>query len=193
MRRLALMAVLCLAAMLVYATVAGAQEDRDCDDFSSTEQATAALRPGDPELLDADDDGIACEDNGSDSGGGAATSSGLSPSRDRDCDDFSSTERATAALRPGDPERLDADDDGIACEDDASGAAATPASPTASPSPSPTPSPSATATSSPTASASASAAPLPDTGGIAPVLPAAALLILGCGIFGSVRLIRRNS
>lgn len=40
------------------------------------------------------------------------------PAGDRDCPDFGSQAEAQAALdsRAGDPERLDADDDGIACE-----------------------------------------------------------------------------
>jgi hypothetical protein len=38
--------------------------DRDCPDFASQADAQAAFDavPGDPERLDADDDGIACED-----------------------------------------------------------------------------------------------------------------------------------
>jgi hypothetical protein len=35
--------------------------DRDCGDFTSQAQAQAALLPGDPERLDADGDGVACE------------------------------------------------------------------------------------------------------------------------------------
>lgn len=35
--------------------------DRDCADFASQAEAQAALQPGDPERLDRDDDGIACE------------------------------------------------------------------------------------------------------------------------------------
>ena len=35
--------------------------DRDCADFSSRTAAQAALLPGDPEQLDPDDDGLACE------------------------------------------------------------------------------------------------------------------------------------
>jgi hypothetical protein len=40
-----------------------ASADRDCDDFASQQDAQDALdaAPGDPERLDADDDGIACE------------------------------------------------------------------------------------------------------------------------------------
>lgn len=39
------------------------------------------------------------------------------PAADRDCPDFSSQAAAQAALVPGDPERLDRDNDGLACED----------------------------------------------------------------------------
>lgn len=46
--------------------------DRDCPDFSSQAAAQAALVPGDPERLDRDKDGIACEDNEYRSGGSSA-------------------------------------------------------------------------------------------------------------------------
>jgi hypothetical protein len=36
--------------------------------------------------------------------------------RDRDCSDFADRSEAQRALRPGDPDRLDADKDGLACE-----------------------------------------------------------------------------
>jgi Excalibur calcium-binding domain len=40
-------------------------DDRDCADFASQADAQAALtaESGDPDNLDADDDGIACEDH----------------------------------------------------------------------------------------------------------------------------------
>jgi hypothetical protein len=55
--------VLALGATLPLAGIANAQPDRDCPDFASQAEAQAALdsRAGDPERLDADDDGIACE------------------------------------------------------------------------------------------------------------------------------------
>lgn len=37
--------------------------DRDCADFSSQAEAQAALLPGDPEHLDPDNDGVACENH----------------------------------------------------------------------------------------------------------------------------------
>ncbi|SHN69537.1 Excalibur calcium-binding domain-containing protein [Geodermatophilus obscurus] len=49
---------------LGFAGTANAATDRDCPDFASQAAAQAAFDavPGDPERLDADDDGIACED-----------------------------------------------------------------------------------------------------------------------------------
>jgi hypothetical protein len=43
-------------------TAAGAPADKDCDDFKFQEDAQSQLLPGDPYRLDADHDGIACED-----------------------------------------------------------------------------------------------------------------------------------
>lgn len=37
--------------------------DRDCADFGSQAEAQAALLPGDPERLDPDSDGLACENH----------------------------------------------------------------------------------------------------------------------------------
>jgi hypothetical protein len=63
LRNMAVAAVLAAAATLPLAGIANAQPDRDCPDFASQAEAQAALdsRPGDPERLDADNDGIACE------------------------------------------------------------------------------------------------------------------------------------
>jgi hypothetical protein len=44
--------------------------DYDCADFATQEEAQEYLEPGDPYRLDADDDGIACEDLPSGGGGG---------------------------------------------------------------------------------------------------------------------------
>jgi hypothetical protein len=65
-------AALCLtiASMMlvlgVFAIPSQAQADLDCSDFRTQEEAQAELRrdPSDPHGLDADDDGIACEDFG---------------------------------------------------------------------------------------------------------------------------------
>jgi Excalibur calcium-binding domain len=52
---------------------------------------------------------------------------GTANAADRDCPDFASQAEAQAAFAavPGDPERLDGDDDGVACEDYAYPAAST--------------------------------------------------------------------
>jgi MYXO-CTERM domain-containing protein len=56
-------AVLTVAGTLPLAGPAHAQPDRDCPDFASQAEAQEALdnAPGDPERLDANDDGVACE------------------------------------------------------------------------------------------------------------------------------------
>ncbi len=72
MRRLLLLAALCALAVLVVAPQALAQADLDCADFATQAQAQAELEadPSDPNGLDADDDGIACETAGLPPGGG---------------------------------------------------------------------------------------------------------------------------
>lgn len=49
------------AASLPLAGIAVGQGDRDCRDFGSQSEAQNSLRPGDPERLDANKNGIACE------------------------------------------------------------------------------------------------------------------------------------
>jgi hypothetical protein len=53
------------AAVLSLGTGTANAADRDCPDFTSQAAAQAAFNavPGDPERLDADDDGKACEDH----------------------------------------------------------------------------------------------------------------------------------
>jgi hypothetical protein len=73
-RSLAVAAVIAAATTLPMAGVAFAQ-DRNCSDFEFQEDAQAALRSGDPDNLDDDDDGEACETlprRGSSSGRGAS-------------------------------------------------------------------------------------------------------------------------
>ena len=83
---LAALAVLLLAAMAFSARMAWefvpsafAQEDLDCADFATQEEAQAVLDvdPSDPNGLDADSDGIACEEL---PGGGGTPSPSPSPS-----------------------------------------------------------------------------------------------------------------
>ena len=72
----------------------------------------------DPNGLDADNDGIACEELSDDGAGGGGTGAG-----DLDCADFATQAAAQRELErdPADPNNLDADDDGVACEELANG------------------------------------------------------------------------
>ena len=77
-----------LAAFLFGAPGASAQADQNCDDFATQEEAQAVLDadPSDPNGLDADDDGIACEDLPSGGGSPAPTTTVVSAPGD-DVDD----------------------------------------------------------------------------------------------------------
>src|SRR5215207_8911841 len=115
------------AVMLIFAAPSFAQEDQyDCASFGSQESAQAELErdPSDPSNLDADDDGIACEDY--DYGGTGAGTQGADSGGDLDCADFATQAEAQAEFNadPTDPNGLDADDDGKACEELAGGSEA---------------------------------------------------------------------
>ncbi len=92
---------------------AQAQDQYDCASFGSQESAQAELEsdPSDPSNLDADNDGVACEDYDYGAGGGGGEG-------DLDCANFATQQEAQAELErdPSDPHGLDADNDGIACE-----------------------------------------------------------------------------
>jgi Excalibur calcium-binding domain len=95
----------------------------DCSDFDTQEEAQAQLLPGDPYGLDGDNDGMACDtlpSGGTTSGGSPVGGGG---GRDLDCADFATQEEAQAVLETdlSDPNGLDADNDGIACEELAGG------------------------------------------------------------------------
>ncbi len=113
------------ACISVYADKAAAQTDLyDCSDFDTQEEAQAQLLPGDPYGLDGDNDGMACDtlpSGGTTSGGSPIGSGG--GGGDLDCANFASQEAAQAVLErnPSDPNGLDADNDGIACEELAGG------------------------------------------------------------------------
>jgi len=64
-RRLGHAALVAVVAVILAAPAALAQADTDCSDYSSQAAAQAALRadPSDPNGLDGDGDGIACESN----------------------------------------------------------------------------------------------------------------------------------
>jgi hypothetical protein len=106
--------------MLVLGMLAGrsdAQADLDCADFDTQQEAQAEFNrdPSDPHGLDADEDGIACEELSDDGGTGDGGTGG----GDLDCADFATHGAAQRELArdPTDPNNLDADDDGLACEE----------------------------------------------------------------------------
>ena len=89
--------------------------DKDCGDFRSQAEAQGELERdlSDPNRLDADNDGEACETYPYNGGGGEGGGGDL------DCADFSThgeAQREFAKDRT-DPNNLDADHDGRACED----------------------------------------------------------------------------
>lgn len=128
------------ALVLVMAGTALASDDLDCSDFDSQEEAQAVLDadPTDPHRLDGGTDGpadgVACEslpsrgsDEDSEGSGEQADAPVTTPAAvpdedeedgDRDCADFATQAEAQAAVTAstGDRERLDVDDDGVACE-----------------------------------------------------------------------------
>ncbi len=69
MRRLLLLAALCALAVLAVAPQALAQADLNCGDLSEAEeQAVFNADPSDPNNLDANDNGVPCEDDTTDNG-----------------------------------------------------------------------------------------------------------------------------
>lgn len=59
------MSMLCMFGMMIYMPSAFAQDTLNCDDFTSQAEAQATLEAdsSDPNGLDADNDGLACEDS----------------------------------------------------------------------------------------------------------------------------------
>lgn len=114
MRRLTLVAVLSLVALLVYAPAALAQNPSayNCDTFDIQRAAQVFFDTNnpsqDPYLLDADGDGAACE--------GLPKENEDSGSQDIDCGGPQQQAQATLEADPSDPNNLDADNDGVACE-----------------------------------------------------------------------------
>lgn len=196
MRKVLLLASLSMVLALVLSAPAMAQADQDCIDFATQPEAQAVLDqdPSDPNGLDADGDGVACEELPS--GGSSPEPSSPEPSSpepaDLDCVDFATQPEAQAEFDadPSDPNGLDADNDGIACEE-LSGADDSTISPNTADDDMATPT-AATAqydqytTATPTPAAPA----LPETGGPVSVLALGSLaLLVGSGImaFGIIR------
>lgn len=122
MRRLLLLFAFNAVTILALAPSALAQQGDiedvfDCSDFATRTGAQALLMPGDPDGLDADNNGKACEPrpNGNAEDG---TKLGAKTGGDLDCIDFTSQKAAQAALKadPSDKNKLDVDNDGVACQ-----------------------------------------------------------------------------
>ena len=90
--------------------------DLDCADFATQQEAQAELErdPSDPNNLDADGDGEACVTYPYNGGGGGEGGGG-----DLNCADFATHGEAQREFAKDhtDPNNLDADNDGIACEE----------------------------------------------------------------------------
>src|SRR5215217_5971316 len=123
---LVLWTIVLLMLTLLLTPPAFAQTDRyDCPDFTYQEEAQAVYEQdrSDPYGLDGDNDGIACEDlpsrGGSPTGDQYDDQASTQQAADLDCADFSTRGQAQAefAKDRSDPNRLDADNDGQACEE----------------------------------------------------------------------------
>jgi hypothetical protein len=102
-------------------TVPAPTGDLDCADFATQQEAQAVLdaNPSDPNYLDGEGDGMACESLPSASASAPPPPEPESvPTGDLDCADFATQEEAQAVLDadPSDPNYLDGEGDGIACE-----------------------------------------------------------------------------
>lgn len=213
MRRLLLLAVLCVTTVLTIAPAAWATSYAygSCAEYPSQQEAQNTLdspvygtgeAPGastDPLNLDPDGDGVACNDPGNFVGGGSEEPQCVLPEgcegqyerqyQDLDCLDFASREEAQAILDAdaSDPNDLDADGDGLACEETFSAPpteAATPSQETEAPvAVSDTPAQPTEGTTAPTE--------LPKTGGGNLLLPIAGGLLLLIGL-GAARIASRE-
>jgi micrococcal nuclease len=100
-------------------TGSGADSNLDCASFTYQEEAQKVLKqdPSDPNYLDGDGDGVACEDLPSNND--QPPSGGSGGDINLDCASFATQEEAQRVLRqdPSDPNYLDGDGDGVACED----------------------------------------------------------------------------
>ncbi len=94
--------------------------DLNCSDFATQEEAQAVLDadPGDPNHLDGEGDGVACESLPSSSSSASPRSPEPATAGDLDCSDFATQEEAQEVLdaNPSDPNYLDGEGDGIPCE-----------------------------------------------------------------------------
>lgn len=94
MRRSALTPALVIVLVIALAPAVVAQDDLNCDDFDTQEEAQQQLDedPSDPHGLDTDDDGVACESLPSDDG---ATDDGDDSAEDTTDDTAAEDDEAT--------------------------------------------------------------------------------------------------
>lgn len=97
----------------------GLDEDGDDEACENHDYDTQTPDPLIPDEIEAPEDTEASETTTTTPAPTPTATIAAAPGEDRDCPDFATQADAQAALTaaPGDPERLDADDDGIACED----------------------------------------------------------------------------
>ena len=99
----------------------GADSNLDCAGFGTHEEAQRVFEqdPSDPHYLDGDGDGVACEDLPKSQPGDQPSSAGSDGDSNLDCASFATHEEAQRVLEQdqSDPNYLDGDGDGVACED----------------------------------------------------------------------------
>jgi micrococcal nuclease len=93
----------------------------DCASFETHEEAQRVLEqdPSDPNYLDGDGDGVACEDLPKSQPDDQPPSAGSGRDSNLDCASFATHEQAQRVYEQdlSDPHYLDGDDDGVACEE----------------------------------------------------------------------------
>jgi micrococcal nuclease len=99
----------------------GVDSNLDCASFETHEEAQRVYEQdlSDPHYLDGDGDGVACEELAENQPDDQPSSAGSSTDSDLDCASFATHEEAQKVLEqdPSDPNYLDGDGDGVACED----------------------------------------------------------------------------
>ena|SRR5215208_3161847 len=99
----------------------GADTNLDCASFETHEEAQRVFEQdlSDPHYLDGDGDGVACEELAENLPDDQPPSTGTGTDSDLDCASFETHEQAQRVLKqdPSDPNYLDGDGDGVACEE----------------------------------------------------------------------------
>ena len=99
----------------------GKDSNLDCASFETHEVAKRVFEQdlSDPHYLDGDGDGVACEEQAENQPDDQLPSVGSGSDSDLNCASFATHEQAQRVLEqdPSDPNYLDGDGDGVACED----------------------------------------------------------------------------